>query len=487
MSVKQHLIFFLVFLVFIDSASIKADEFTRIDSINQILENQKGVDRVKSLLLLSEAYRFVSYDKSIKAGLDALSYADDNNLFELKAELYKSLATSAQQSGDYALALDYYKKSMKVFEKTGSLIEIALLNNSIGHQYFLSSDYDSAIVYFDKALYLGEQIGDNSIKMTVAHNIGNIYYETGEFHKAMESYYLAQLLAAELKEETIYAKAVMNIGMIYWQWNENDKAISELRKAIEVFERTDFKETLSQAYNNLGLIFLYDKNEPDTASVYFQKSLEIREAIGSPVLIANVLVNMALVFSSKDNIEKAEHFYQRALQIYEISGSVQGIVRVYYHLGENHHNLKNYELSNEYLEKCMVKASEHGIDQYYSIVNDLFLKNYEALGDFQSFLVHYRNFKTDHDTLSDQYNLVQSREAQLKIRNIELLQQVSQLSEQNDAQQKKLVFYTYLLFSLLGLFFLGLIFYFILDRFRSLRLKSVSDDSGPMIAFEKNS
>jgi len=208
----------------------------------------------------------------------------------------------------------------------------------------------------------------------------------------------------------------MNIGMIYWQWDENDRAIVELRKSIEVFERTNLNEMLSLAYNNLGLIYLYDKDGPDTASMYFSKSLEIRETFGSPVPIANVLVNMALVYSAQNNIEKAEKFYNRALQIYETSGSVQGIIRIYYHLGEDYHNLKNYQRSNEYLQKCITKASEHGVEQYYSIVNDMFMKNYEALGDFQSFLFHFKNFKTDHDTLMSQFNLAQSRESQLKFR-----------------------------------------------------------------------
>jgi len=484
MRIVRSVFFIFILFVFFGFPTTKADELKRIDSINQVLIMQKGSDRVKSLIALSEAYRIISFDKSIKTGLDAVDYASVNNFDELKAEVYKSLGTSAMESGDYLLALDYYAKSLEAFEKAGNFNEMALLNNSIGHQYFLLSDYDSAISYLEKALMLGEKINSDSIAMIVSNTIGNIFYETGAYNKALDAYYKTKIFATELKEEAVYAKVIMNIGLIYWQWDENDRALSELKSAIEIFERLEMKEMLSQALNNVGLIFLYDKEELDTASMYFRQSLEIREIYGSPVPIANVLINMALVYARQDSVDKAEQYFQRTLQIYETAGLVQGILRVYYHLGEFHHRLENYKLSNAYLEKCMAKALEHRIEQYNTIVSDLFMKNYEALGDFQSFLKYYRVFKVNHDTLVNQFNLAQARESQLKYRNIELFQQVEQLSVQTTDQQKKLNLYHYAFIALLGLLFTAMFVYLIIRQIKSLKMSGVQDSSELVLSHE---
>lgn len=486
MRTERSVIFIVILFVFLGFPTIKADELERIDSINQILLKQKGSDRVKTLIALSEAYRIISFDKSIKTGLDAVDYASANNFDALKAEVFKSLGTSAMESGDYLLALDYYAKSLEAFEKSGNFKEMALLNTSIGHQYFLLSDYDNAISHLENALNLGEKINSDSIAMIVSHATGNILYETGAYNKALDAYYKTKILATTLNEEVVYAKVIMNIGLIFWQWDENDKALGELKSAIEVFEKLDMKEMLSQALNNIGLIYLYDKDELETASMYFRKSLEIREKYGSPVPIANVLINMALVYARQDSIIKADQYFQRSLQIYENSGVVQGILRVYYHLGETHHRLENYQLSNTYLEKCMTKASEHKIDQYNTIVSDLFMKNYEALGDFQSFLKYYRVFKVNHDTLVNQFNLAQVRESQIKYRNIELFQQVEKLSAQNTAQQKKLNLYHYLFIALIGLIFTAVIIYYVMRQIKHLSMKAVQSNSELLLSHENS-
>lgn len=440
---------FLLFLQF--SFSIQAqNELLKIDSLNQLISNQSGSERMKSLLALSEAYRMVSIDKSIKTGWDALTYADEHGLKSLKANVLRSLGQSAQQAGDFDLAADYYHKAAMHFSNLSNRKGLALTYNLIGILNLNKAEYDTALVYFERFHALAVELDNDTLICTAMKNKGQIWFELGELNKAHDSFYKASLVFLQLQDTVNYASSLLNLSQVLWQWDQNNEAIEALEKVIVIFEKYKKLNDLSMAYSNLGLIFYYDKKDYDQAFNYFQKSLKIRELDGNPIPVAHTLVNMANVFSAREQYVKARENYLRALQIYTSTDFVQGIVRTFFHLGESYHNSKEYTLSNTYLQQCLAKATEFGFLSYQSISNELLMKNYIALNDFPSFLVYYNTFKDKHDTLLNDHSRLQAQLAVAQQEYENIFARSNSLSAENEKLKSKLYAYNLIWAALLG-------------------------------------
>lgn len=418
----KHIKLFILFLfAALSSSGQTVDNIIRsIDSLAHLLENQTGENRVKSLLAISEAYGLISNDKSIKIGIEAATESQKNGFHDLTARIYKSMAFTARQSGDYELSDEFFNKSLEAYQLSGNELQKAYIINNLAYNLLERSITDQAVIKFQEALDLANYYKDDTLRLLINLNLGKIHYNNLEFSKAHDILQETILIANKLEDDHSLAKARQNLAMIHWQWDENDLALNILRETIPVFEKHQNDENLSMIYNNIGLIFLHDKKLPDSSFSYFEKAKKIREAKGWAVPLANVLVNMAVAKSIEKNFYEAKELLQKSMEIYTKSGVNEGIVRTHFQLGEVYHQLNLYQLSNEHLSASLVAGNPFGIEQYNMEIIDLMLNNYEKLNDFKGFLKTYRIFKSEYDSLSAQYQQLQSAEANWKTENASL-------------------------------------------------------------------
>lgn len=428
--------FFTVSLALLLSFQPMADELRTIDSLHQLINRQQGADKAKSLLAVSEAYRFLSFDESIKAGHAALDAAGEWPV--LRGAILRSLGQGSQLAGDFDLADGYYRQALKTYTVLNDKYNIARLSNMIGDLKNNLGQYDSALFYLENVDRLAIETGNDTMLAFSLLNKGIARFETGSLEAAHDAFYRASLVFRELNDSITLALAEMNISQVLWQWNQNDEAIALLEKTILFAGRNQLDDMLSRACSNLGLIYYYDKKNYSRAHELFQQSLKIREAKGYPIPIAHVLVNLANVYSAGGNYEEALQSLRRALQIYASSGAVQGILRVHFHLAEVFFETKQHRQSVMHLEQCLQIAKKHQIENYNEIGTDLMMKNYVALNDFASFLKYFEPYKSAHDSLSESFIQLQAREANIRFRALELEAERERLSAENDEIRKQL-------------------------------------------------
>lgn len=438
----------------------------KIDSLNQTLDRQSGASRVSSLIALSEAYRLVSYDKAMRSGLEALEYADSHQMGRMKAVVLRSIGMSAQNAGDFDLAMRYYHQSLKLLQQIGEPVFAARLHNQIGELKSQLSEYDSALYYFDKVIEASEILNNDSLLAYATNNSGNVWFETGDLNKAHDAFYKAAIMFGAFGDSASQALAEINLSQVLWQWNENDKALDYLEKTIGFARRNQLDDMLSKACSNIGLIFFFDKQEYARALTYFQEALRIREEKGHPVPIANTLVNIANVDIAEGRTNQAISTLRRAMQIYQNAKVVNGQVRVLYHLGEAYQSIKDFRQSNAFFEQCATKALENQIAGYSANVRDQLMENYIAMNDFQSFLRLYGQYKSENDSLTEAHLQLKASEAACKLQNEELINQNEKLKVENTKQAYRLRVYHYLAGSAIGLGLFGLIVFMLWKKNR---------------------
>lgn len=437
--------------------SVMANDLKRIDSLNSLITKQSGVERLNSLIALSEAYSIVSMDKSLKAGKDAVNYAEQLGVAKLKAGVLSSIAKSAHNAGDYDLSLDYYEKALELYTLQSDMKNIALITYYIGQQYFFLSKLAEAEEIMMRSIELGNQYDVDTVIAAAYNHMGTIRYQQGVFEESMDYFNRSMLHFQKINDEINATRSMSMMGMIHWQWDENQKAVEMLLQAIEVFERRGLTEDLGLAYNNMGIIYLRDMEDYEKAFRYLQKSLHIRERTGNPVQIANVLVNLGVYYGKVGQFDEAEKRLRRAIQTFEGARTGYNIIWSYYELGEMFFLANQHKRSAAYMEVAIKKAEEFGIDQFSESIISRLLDSYSALNDFPSFLRHFKWFRDHSDTLQQQLLRSTNREARLLLQNNDLQQQIVMLSTENRANERKIAFWTHALAAIAGLIFTALI------------------------------
>ena len=177
------------------AVSIFADgNLIKIDSLNKLVGLQSGRERIETLIMLSEAYRDISLDKSLQTGVEAGKYASDEGFENLKGRILLSMGESASLSGDYALSLEDYGKAAEAFTATAGYEDLAKAYNNMGLVYKNLAEFDKAIEFLTKASEIEKQ---HNLVGPLAGSIGNmatIYFSLGDFNKAMDGYYQARLV-----------------------------------------------------------------------------------------------------------------------------------------------------------------------------------------------------------------------------------------------------------------------------------------------------
>ncbi|HOI32760.1 MAG: tetratricopeptide repeat protein [Bacteroidales bacterium] len=450
-----------------------------VDSLYQLLDRQQGDQRIETMINLSEAYRLISYDKSLKTGQDAVSYAEAEGFQRLKGKVLKSMGISAFQSDDYELAFEYYEQALEAYEKADDKASKGAVLNNIGLVYKKMGDSDKALDYYQQAYAIQFEMNDTQAYASTSNNMASLYYQRGELDKAFDMYYQLQLLFLDMQDSLHYAQVTHNMANVYWQWDQNEKALQLLDEAGSIYLAFNATLDLSRVYYTQGLIYAYDFGDYVSALEKFNLTLDLREKLGNPLGTANVMINVANIWMEQERYEDAFNFYKRGLSIHESIGHTDGILMAYYYMGLANQKIGKYKESNYWLDKCQAKSKAVKSRLYEDLILEARMRNAAATGNYDDFLVYFDQFVIARDSLTDAFNKLQSIVAENRNQIKEQQTTIDQLNETNMQHSESLAAYQNTFYTLLGLLLLVFsysILKFLLLSFKKFKRKATKTD-----------
>lgn len=462
-------VFFILLSVFFTENAVADDRISAIDSLYALMDKQKGDSRLETMITLSEAYRLVSFNKSLKTGEAAIDYANEKGFQMMRGKILKSLGITAYQSGDYDLSLEYYDRAVAAYNQMGDSGGVASVYNNIGIVRNLLGASDKALEFYEKASVLHLQLGDELAAAYTNINIASIYYQKGKLDEAYDAYYKSQLVFKKAGDSMRYATTTYNIANVYWQWDQNDKALELLDETLGIYQEFNAKLEMSKAFYTKGLIYAYDKGDYQKALEMFRFSLDLLEKIGNPKGTANTIINIANIWMEQERYNDAFEFYNRGLRIHTAIGHIDGVLMSYYYMGLAYQKMGNYKQSNDFFDQCEAKAVEFDISQYDDLITEGRLRNYAALGDFESFQMQFEHFSSARDTLVERYLSMQTHVAKSNFEITQLLDELARVSLINKQQTKRIQVFHYGTSALFTLFFILVLVWFYQRNIRKLR------------------
>jgi len=259
-----------------------AQENSKIDSLNRLLEQSTRSDSIEILLLVGEEY-----------------YLDEN----------------------YPKALNIFFTSLKLSESLNNSTRAADAANDIGRIYYEIENYSEALKYYNRALDYFIIDKNEQKQGGVYNNIALIYYETDSLDQAVKYYNDALKIYEKYGNELELATIYHNLGLVYMNNNEYKKAVENLESSREIFVQLDYPKYAANTTNNIGRA-LYRGGEYEEALKIFKQGLEEAKNEKSAFLIMDNYKYQSDCYARLNNYVQA---YNYANEYYILKDSLLNI------------------------------------------------------------------------------------------------------------------------------------------------------------------
>ncbi len=290
--------------------TLALDYFRRALAISEQISNTIFIQR--NLHLIGEVYSgLADHVRALDYLGHALALAEQLGHKANVANLYISIGIVHSSLADYARALDYYSRALAITEETGDKYGFAACLDNIGTVYWNLVDYPRAMEYFSRALAVAEEIG---AKTLIANNLGNtgiVYKDNGNYVRSLEYLRRALHLSEETGDRSQTSHWMQGIASAERKLGHFDAAHQGFLDTLH-YQRDVLvtNEGVAETLFELGGL-LREQGKIEEGLARFMESLHLAETLGEKKYAAQAHKEIAYVFSTAGNMEKAfEHFTQ---------------------------------------------------------------------------------------------------------------------------------------------------------------------------------
>ena len=286
--------------------------------------------------------------------LEVQDLAEKQELFIEQARSYDILGTINLETGNFAEAMSYCRKSMEIYERLGNISGTASVHSTLALTYRSQGMMDKALEHYHESLRQKQECSASR------DEIAYCYY---------------------------------NIGACYGSLHRLDLAESSFEYVREIWEESGDRTKLAYLYNNFGSVY-GEKKEWEKSREYLLKALDIREDLGDKKGIASTLGNLGSLHRNLDDKEAALDYFIRSLELYEEIGNRRGIAYTCGSLGGIYTALGHLDEAEEIIIKGLKLSRKLEIKDWEVHCLEKITDLYESRGDLQKALSYSRELNT---------------------------------------------------------------------------------------------
>jgi diguanylate cyclase (GGDEF)-like protein len=238
----------------------------------------------------------------------------------LEAEVLSVLGYSRFQQGEHALSLQHYKEALSLTSDKEAVANFSLM---IGANYANLGDSEQAFEYYSEGLRLERERSNPSGLAFALHHVGSGCRERKDFARAELFLHEALELYLRLDDAAGEAMCRVTLGLVAHEQGNFIEALPYLTRALEVALRAcDVRQELL-AKLNLAWVYL-QVGETENAESYFAQTQELAGRIAGRHYQGWALGGLAQVQLAKGNTAQAVAYFEQALRLAENLGIIKG-------------------------------------------------------------------------------------------------------------------------------------------------------------------
>lgn len=337
----------------------------------------------------------------------------------------------------------------------------------------LSKDFDndSATFYAEQGKAYFTKINYADGVATCNSRLASYHVEKGNLETALDYYFEILKDSANIKIGAL-SSAYNGIGAIYRRLGEYHKALSFYDKSLNIAHQTQRHLDFAMVYNNKAII--YDLlHKPDTSLSYYNRCLKHVPLLEDQNLKMRLnfalLINMGLLYSKKDEFEKAVTNFKNALEVGRAEKNNYFISNALMTLGATYQKQKKYAAAEKVLKEALFLTIKNDNKFLMKENNNILYLLYKEWGKEKEALEYYESFINIRDSI--QGIDIQNNMSELEVKyDTEKKEQALQLSNAQLAvsntklEHEELISSIMRWIGLLGLGIIGFISYLFIQK-----------------------
>lgn len=179
---------------------------------------------------------------------------------KFRARAYAILGEALQNKGTLDESVKAYLEAITLADSLRFDDVLGSALNGIGITYYLLNDHDKSEHYILRAAEVKKAAGDYTLYTVILTNLAGLYFYQERYLEAAELLRGAEKELVEKHEERYLATVYNSLGGLYQTaFNQPDSAVLYYRKSIAYAERFDMPAGLISAWHNLGEVRLDQK------------------------------------------------------------------------------------------------------------------------------------------------------------------------------------------------------------------------------------
>lgn len=282
---------------------------------------------------------------------------------------------------------------------------------------YAETNAEKALILAAEAL---QNVQNDSLK-------GQIYIAFSSAHSYMASYdtstwycFKALKIAEAFKDTVTLIDAYNNIGIDFMFQEEDERAVEYYKKVESLSRSFGDSLRLGHALNNLGIMASYS-GDYDSELDYYNQASEIFQAINEKDGLANTFLNTATTYSLLEQFDQADEYLEKALALFKKLKFSSGIQNTIQSMAENEFARGNYKKANELAKEALDMAEKNELAQ------DV-IYTYELL---EQISLATSNYQRAHEYL------VKSKAKQQEVFTLEKSKQIEELETKYETAKKE--------------------------------------------------
>jgi two-component system, NtrC family, sensor kinase len=312
-----------------------------------------------------------------------------------ETDALKITGNAYMTKGDYATALNCYRKSYETAQRTNYQSAYPGIRNNIGLVYMSQGDYTGALNEFYAALQSAKELGDRFVMASTLNNIAIIHFYQGKLKESEKTYQQTLVIAREMGDTIGIILGYNNIAEVNIEQNALPTALHNLNLAHALARQQNNPEMLTIVSHSLGSTY-FRMDSLHKAATYFERAAKLAWQNNYSTSTCKALIGLARVYERQGRLKEG------------LSSGLEGLQL----------------------------AKNMGHTQLLRDANEIVSSIYEKMGDGSSSLSHFKAFKTYSDSLR---NLESQRIATTYDARLEISKKEDELDQKN-LQQRWLAF-----------------------------------------------
>ena len=269
--------------------------------------------------------------------------------YEKAAGCWRDAGRALEQSvalrwaGDISLTLSEHQKARSFFDASKLLLEAggngaALAETLSGLTLALIylGEIDQAQAAADRAISLARASGQSRVEAHALASAGMLCYMRGDIQGALGFYENALPLSKRENEPADTAQILLYIGYVYGEMGELDKALNFYNQALSLWRAAKHRGGEASTLTSMGLAYTILGDRQQALSYLSEQALPILREVGDRLSAAATYNNIGYFYQTLGDYQQALENYNRAFDLFEQIGLVQGLALTIQYVGIIH-------------------------------------------------------------------------------------------------------------------------------------------------------